>query len=71
MIGDNNNVGLKSQTKAVILYAEKLKEEIPLPMGTEITKILDIELAPEDVGNALQFLEFCRVFGKVCLYYEY
>ncbi|XP_050906505.1 uncharacterized protein LOC127120140 isoform X2 [Lathyrus oleraceus] len=43
---------------------EKLKEEIPLPMGTEITKILDIELAPEDVGNALQFLEFCRVFGK-------
>lgn len=71
MIGDNNNVGLKSQTKAVILYAEKLKEEIPLPMGTEITKILDIELAPEDVGNALQFLEFCRVFEKVCLYYEY
>ncbi|CAI8583080.1 unnamed protein product [Vicia faba] len=43
---------------------EKLKEEIPLPIGTEITKILDIELAPEDVGNALQFLEFCRVFGK-------
>ncbi|CAL5186151.1 unnamed protein product [Lathyrus oleraceus] len=43
---------------------EKLKEEIPLPMGTEITKILDIELAPEDVGNALQFLEFCRVFEK-------
>ncbi|CAK8533268.1 unnamed protein product [Lathyrus sativus] len=43
---------------------EKLKEEIPLPIGTEITKILDIELAQEDVGNALQFLEFCRVFGK-------
>ncbi|XP_058773268.1 uncharacterized protein LOC131647387 isoform X2 [Vicia villosa] len=43
---------------------EKLKEEIPLPIGTEITKILDIDLAPEDVGNALQFLEFCRVFGK-------
>jgi hypothetical protein len=32
-----------------------------------MTKILDIEFAPEDVGNALQFLEFCSVFGKVCL----
>ncbi|XP_058773271.1 uncharacterized protein LOC131647390 [Vicia villosa] len=41
-----------------------VEKEIPLPTATEITAILDIELRPEDVGNALQFLEFCRVFGE-------
>ncbi|XP_020233922.1 uncharacterized protein LOC109814014 isoform X2 [Cajanus cajan] len=43
---------------------EKIEEEIPLPPGTEITEILDSEFPPEEVGNALQLLEFCRVFGK-------
>ncbi|KAG4383266.1 hypothetical protein AAZX31_13G033500 [Glycine max] len=46
------------------LVVEKIEEEIPLPPGTELTEILDTELPPEDVGNALQLLEFCRVFGK-------
>ncbi|QCD93235.1 hypothetical protein DEO72_LG5g1307 [Vigna unguiculata] len=43
---------------------DKTEEEIPLPLGAELTKVLDIELPPENVGNALQLLEFCRVFGK-------
>ncbi|XP_039683075.1 uncharacterized protein [Medicago truncatula] len=64
VIADGENAGAKSQTNAIALNAEKIKEEIPLPLGTEMTKILDLEFAPEDVGNALQFLEFCRVFGK-------
>ncbi|CAJ1947394.1 unnamed protein product, partial [Sphenostylis stenocarpa] len=46
------------------LVMDKIDEEIPLPPGTELTNILGIELPPEDVGNALQLLEFCRVFGK-------
>ena len=47
-----------------------IKEEITLPPVTELTDILGVEFQPEDVGNALQFLEFCRVFGKVCVYYD-
>ncbi|KAK7381105.1 hypothetical protein VNO78_33629 [Psophocarpus tetragonolobus] len=47
------------------LVMDKIEEEILLPPGTDLTEILDIELSPEDVGNALQLLEFCRVFGKV------
>ncbi|CAJ2665976.1 unnamed protein product [Trifolium pratense] len=61
---DGDNASAKSQTNGIILHAQKIKEETPLPPGIEMTKILDIEFAPEDVGNALQFLEFCRVFGK-------
>jgi len=48
------------------LVMDKTEVEIPLPTGDELTKILDIELSPENVGKALQLLEFCRVFGKVC-----
>ena len=36
----------------------------PLPQGIVVTAIGDIDFQPEDVGNALQFLEFCVVFGK-------
>jgi len=68
VIGDGDNAGAKSQTNGKVLHEGKLKEEIPFPLGTEMNKILDFEFAPEDVGNALQFIEFCRVFGKVSLY---
>ncbi|XP_058778895.1 uncharacterized protein LOC131652920 isoform X2 [Vicia villosa] len=64
VMDEGDNVSAKSKTNANILQSQKIKEEIPLPLGTEMTKILDIEFALEDVGNALQFLEFCRVFGK-------
>ncbi|CAI8594140.1 unnamed protein product [Vicia faba] len=64
LVDEGDNAGAKSKTNAIILQSQKIKEEIPLPLGTEMTKILDIEFALEDVGNALQFLEFCRVFGK-------
>jgi hypothetical protein len=53
------------------LHVEKIMEEIHLPTGIEIKQILENEFAPEDIGHALQFLEFCRVFEKVCLYYQY
>jgi hypothetical protein len=54
-----------------LLRAEKIMEEIPMPTGIEIKQKLDNEFEPEDIGHALQFLEFCRVFGNVWLYYEY
>ncbi|KAG9135828.1 hypothetical protein Leryth_002539 [Lithospermum erythrorhizon] len=40
-------------------------EKIPLPHGTELMNVSGIEIPSEDVGNVLQFLEFCAVFGKV------
>ncbi|KAK7271783.1 hypothetical protein RJT34_27966 [Clitoria ternatea] len=43
---------------------EPQEEIIPLPSGTQLTKIAEVDLPPENVGDALQFLEFCRVFGK-------
>lgn len=39
--------------------------DIALPQGANIATVAEIELPPEDVGNALQFLEFCASFGKV------
>ncbi|XP_057445351.1 uncharacterized protein LOC130737560 [Lotus japonicus] len=48
----------------VINPHEKVQVEIPLLPGTQVKEILGIEFPHEDVGNALQFLEFCRVFGK-------
>ncbi|KAI3451749.1 hypothetical protein Pfo_008414 [Paulownia fortunei] len=39
--------------------------DIPLPVGTELTSVAGIDVRAEDVGNALQFLEFCSVFGKI------
>lgn len=51
---DNNGDGLYDQ-----------KAECLLPMGTDLTSVADIDMRAEDVGNALQFIEFCSVFEKV------
>lgn len=37
---------------------------VPLPPCSKLTTVADIELTTEDVGHALQFLEFCAAFGK-------
>ena len=41
-----------------------------LPSGTMLIDILDVGFAPEDIGNILQFLEFCKTFGDVYLYVD-
>ncbi|XP_057423071.1 uncharacterized protein LOC130717003 [Lotus japonicus] len=43
---------------------DEISEEVLLPPGTELTEVLGIEFPHEDVGNVVQFLDFCRVFGK-------
>ncbi|EMS58651.1 hypothetical protein CFC21_082761 [Triticum aestivum] len=50
------------QTKSI----STLKDEIVVPRGTLVTCIAGINLQPEDVGAAIQFLEFCRSFGEIC-----
>ncbi|GFY86808.1 zinc-finger domain of monoamine-oxidase A repressor R1 protein [Actinidia rufa] len=37
---------------------------IPLPQGTELTTVAGIDLPLDDVGHALQFLEFCAAFEE-------
>ncbi|PON78195.1 Zinc-finger domain containing protein [Parasponia andersonii] len=44
---------------------EQTEVSVPLPQGTILTTVWGIELSPEDIGHALQFLEFCASFGKV------
>ncbi|XP_074376183.1 uncharacterized protein LOC141717863 isoform X2 [Apium graveolens] len=55
-IMDNKN---RLQSRSLDVFVD-----IPLPQGMELTTIGEVELPPEDVGNALQFLEFCATFGK-------
>ncbi|KAK6927970.1 Zinc-finger domain of monoamine-oxidase A repressor R1, partial [Dillenia turbinata] len=40
-------------------------EEIQLPQGAELTAVGGVDVPTEDVGHALQLLEFCLTFGKV------
>ncbi|XP_073127846.1 uncharacterized protein [Henckelia pumila] len=44
---------------------EDFQVEIPLPMGSDLRSVAGIDVCAEDVGDALQFLEFCAVFGKI------
>ncbi|KAK6261297.1 hypothetical protein QUC31_007113 [Theobroma cacao] len=50
------NVKVKSKTSDA---------EILLPQGISLNSIAAIDLPVEDIGHALQFLEFCEAFGKV------
>ncbi|KAK4279816.1 hypothetical protein QN277_011532 [Acacia crassicarpa] len=44
---------------------EEMNNVISLPLGSVLTGILDLEFPPEDIGHALQFLEFCTAFEKI------
>ncbi|KAL4566419.1 hypothetical protein LXL04_030534 [Taraxacum kok-saghyz] len=44
---------------------EDPKVEIQLPQGIELTNLAGIDLPSEDIGHALQLLEFCETFGEV------
>jgi hypothetical protein len=71
VISDGNNAGEEPQVNPTPVCVEKVIQEIPLPAGSEMKEILGNVYAPEDIGHALQFLEFCKVFGKVYIYYKY
>ncbi|XP_025805281.1 uncharacterized protein LOC112884118 isoform X2 [Panicum hallii] len=42
-----------------------LSNNIALPRGTPVTNIAGAELDNEDIGAAIQFLEFCRTFAEI------
>nr|GMD49426.1 uncharacterized protein LOC109168561 isoform X2 [Ipomoea batatas] len=56
VIGDGTDLDIKN---------ENLNPVIPLPEGIGLTAVAGADLPQEDIGDALQFLEFCAAFGKV------
>ncbi|KAF0928245.1 hypothetical protein E2562_038891 [Oryza meyeriana var. granulata] len=41
------------------------QDEVVLPRGTPVTSVAGAEWEPEDVGPALQFFKFCRIFAEI------
>lgn len=44
-----------------------LKTKTELPRGTPVTNVVGAKLEADDVGNAIQFYEFCRTFAEVLM----
>ncbi|CAN6278436.1 unnamed protein product [Urochloa humidicola] len=57
--GDNGELLLRDESPDV------LSNNISLPKGTPVTNIAGAQLDDEDIGAAIQFLEFCRAFAEV------
>ncbi|KAF2299501.1 hypothetical protein GH714_032277 [Hevea brasiliensis] len=67
---ENDNLDTKNMTavelgKIVEHHSKQIDEKIPLPSATCLTTVAGIELPNEDVGDALQFFEFCAAFSEV------
>ncbi|XP_021887955.1 uncharacterized protein LOC110807212 isoform X2 [Carica papaya] len=66
---DNLEAKLKGVPKlkkhAVELKNKEFDTDIQLPQGATSVTIGGVDVPPEDVGDALQFLEFCAAFGEV------
>ncbi|XP_042029648.1 uncharacterized protein LOC121776540 isoform X3 [Salvia splendens] len=42
-----------------------IPKEVVLPVGTDLSSVAGIDVPAEDVGHALEFVEFCYVFGEI------
>ncbi|KAK6913488.1 Zinc-finger domain of monoamine-oxidase A repressor R1 [Dillenia turbinata] len=58
--GKHNGAGTSGSSKKKVEH-----EEFQLPHAAALTSVAGVEMPSEDVGHALQFLEFCSTFGKV------
>lgn len=54
---------------SVNIQNKEFGASVPFPPGSRLTTVADIELTTDDVGHALQFLEFCAAFGKVRVFW--
>ncbi|KAH7851125.1 hypothetical protein Vadar_007631 [Vaccinium darrowii] len=55
----------KVEADAIKLLNNDIDVDIPLPQGVEIATVAEVDLPAEDVGYALQFLEFCTAFKEI------
>ncbi|GMI85479.1 hypothetical protein HRI_002217200 [Hibiscus trionum] len=62
---ENDNTSGKLQSVVRPSKDRKLDIDIQLPQGTSLITVAGVDLPPNDVGDALQFLEFCAAFGEV------
>ncbi|KAF6143778.1 hypothetical protein GIB67_016699 [Kingdonia uniflora] len=72
---DRSTSVIEDELKIRVLYKPKKRAlkhditssvvDIPLPQGTDLTNVAGIDFPAKDVGPVLQFLEFCKSFGKV------
>ena len=60
-------VSCKVRKGTMNLEDKEFEADIPSPQGASLMTVADIDLSPDDVEHALQFLEFCASFGKVSL----
>ncbi|XP_039027536.1 uncharacterized protein LOC120161327 isoform X3 [Hibiscus syriacus] len=61
----NDNACGKLQSVKKLCKDRKLDVDIHLPQGASLITVAGVDLPPNDVGHALQFLEFCAAFGEV------
>ncbi|KAL0015311.1 hypothetical protein SO802_002380 [Lithocarpus litseifolius] len=61
---NGNAMSCKVGKGTMNLENKEFEVDIPLPQGASLMTVADIDLPPEDVELALQFLEFCASFGK-------
>jgi hypothetical protein len=64
---DEVHVDIKGDPQILKESTDVLKPKVELPTGTPVTNILGTDLEADDVGAAIQFLEFCRTFGEVLM----
>ncbi|KAF3776027.1 Cell division cycle-associated 7-like protein [Nymphaea thermarum] len=64
---DKPPVSVKSESLQKIIQASIQEEgaDVLPPQGEEVKDVAGIEFSADDIGPALQFLEFCSAFGKV------
>ncbi|KAI8541812.1 hypothetical protein RHMOL_Rhmol08G0091200 [Rhododendron molle] len=55
----------KVEADALKLQNNDIDVDILLPQGAEVTTVAGVDLPTEDVGYALQFLEFCTAFNEI------
>ncbi|KAE8679774.1 Zinc-finger domain of monoamine-oxidase A repressor R1 protein [Hibiscus syriacus] len=60
----NDNACGKLQSVKKLCKDRKLDVDIHLPQGASLITVAGVDLPPNDVGHALQFLEFCAAFGE-------
>lgn len=55
----------KSRKLALGAHSKSCWKDIVLPAGSPLIEVAGAELPAQDVGAALQFLEFCNSFSEV------
>ncbi|KAJ9567444.1 hypothetical protein OSB04_003410 [Centaurea solstitialis] len=54
----------EDEKKTIEETSEDHNVDIQLPKGTELINLAGVDMPSEDVGHALQLLEFCEAFGE-------